>query len=332
MAVSPPSSPPRAGRPGRSPRPSQLRARDPEPACGIGQGGGRRPRQRGPLAGDHDLGTTNGPWQVDERGHLGRPRSEDPAPAHERGARPPGGPRARQLRVDGQEGGEMGERVVDVGDVLRRREPLLRAEHRRRAAGADERIRDIACPEGGEHAGAAVGGGAGADAEDQARDAVIERRGDRLAEAGRVGIPGAQTFEELDARGRGDVDDTGAARGVGRARQEQPRRLDGSARRTVDRDRHPLCIRYGRRERRDRPLPAVGHRTEHDVRGRLDLPPAVGERRSGLRRGDRALEAVRSDDDAGHARSPGVLARTTTSRGSVMFARTQEQRRYSQGS
>jgi len=165
---------------------------------------------------------------------------------------------------------------VDVGD---RRQPAGAVGHR--GSGAV----DEPGTERREHTDAEIGGRARSDAEDEALHTVLERGGDRLAEPARRRVPGTQpAAEQFDPARRRELDDRGTVR------QQQPCGVNGRSRGPGDRERH------------QRPLSPVGHRPQHHVVGRSHRPPPVAQCGGGRGSGDRALEAVGGEHDAGHGR------------------------------
>ncbi len=206
------------------------------------------------------------------------------------------GPGERVVHVAGEDHLRTGEpwvqaREVGGGQVAQR--PAARCE--RCAGGVQE-----AGPEGGEHARAAVGRGAAADAEDDGGRARVQRRAQQFAGAVRGGRERREAaFREVLEAGRLGHLDHGRAvlveREGGRHRiadgAGDPDLVPGEARRQGGRDRAVAAVRDRdglHRQAGDGPAQSGG-----------DVPGDLGGR-------ERALEFVRRDQ---HPRCPALVCR-----------------------
>ena len=250
-----------------------------------------------PLAGDDEGCVCERLAKPDERGDLGRPRHEGRTPCEQCEARPSGGTGSGYARIGREEAAQPSETIIGVGDLVGR-ETLLRAEDRGGAERPQQRVRDVGqddCPAGrkrpqpievgvrddmqparagddqlgravGElgperrqHSGAPIGRGARADAEHEPRDAMVQRGGDRLAEAEGAGIPRQTAVaEELDARRRRELDDTRAVRRIGGRGEQEPRGIRPLAVWSGDHDGHAAGARHRGGEGVQRALSPVG--------------------------------------------------------------------------
>ncbi len=244
---------------------------------------------------------------------------------------------------------EPGQAGVQGGDVVRAG-ALLRAVDARRAARAGERVVDVAGhhdlgvaqpgvelaevddrevgegnaarpqravrrgqeagTEGRGETGAAVGGGAAADAEDHAMHPLVQGRGDQLtgAPGGRVPRVGPAAGQ-LGQPGRGRQLDHGGAR-----RDTVGGQREGCADRSAGRSRDGALPAYPARRQHDGDgsLATVGHRPtpdlDRDPRGLGGVAQPGLDRRRRLVRGQAPRERV-GGDDHGH---PGRCGHTVT--------------------
>ncbi len=299
-----------------------------------------RPRLRveAALAREHDVGVRDEPGQSDRVGPAGGSGSHDRAPRDEAGRGAARRARTRGGRIHLEQAGEVGEARAESAHVRGRR-ALLRAVDGGGAGGPGEgsgdvaedqrsarrerpepgevdrrdvRERDAAVahrgsvraegprPELAERAHAAVRGRAAAEREEQARDAGVERRPDRAAEAAGVGGERSERIQQRDAARRRDLDH---ARAVG---QQEPARVDGPVVGSGDADGHAARSRDGGREHVDGALSAVGHGRDHHVVAGSCAEPAAAEGLGGLDGGGGSGERVGGHDDAQRAGSGGA--------------------------
>jgi hypothetical protein len=239
-----------------------------------------------------------------------------PAPPRRDGppARPPIGERAVEqrhvltgralLRPEGGGGAvEAEQRAVHVGGchqvdrcqsrVRRTAEPVHVAQ--RGAAGREP----LACrvqplhPQRRQQSGATVVGGAAPEADDHPGRSQVEGLTDQLADPVGGGRPGVALGlgEQVQAAGCGRLH-------VRRRAVHQDSRLHRPGQRVLHGCRVPDGLWQRGPEHLQEPGPAVRQRREVQLVVRRDRPPARGERSCGLRPGQSAAEAVRSDQYA----------------------------------
>ena len=250
-------------------RPEPVLDREQRVADAAGRAGARG-RALGPTAHElHRVGKSTEPaieiLDVVGRGALLRAVDGRGAGRSAQGVRDVAG----HLQLDGREP------RIEVGEIDRRRVPVGMS------------------PEAGQQAGAAVGRGAAADAEDDAADAGIQRGPDQVArpDRGRPDRVALVRGQAREAGGRGHLDRRALA-----VVRDQPARRDLATERIAG-GRGPPLPAAGRLDRREGAFAAVGQRAEQDLVVGSGAAPAVGQGLRDLDRGQRALERVGRDED-----------------------------------